>query len=68
MTPRRRCRAARGQSTVEYMLACAALAFALFVPLRDAASPDEPRTAVEIVLHSFQLAYERISYAISLPS
>jgi hypothetical protein len=53
---------------LDYMLACAALAFALFVPLRDAASPDEPRTAVEIVLHAFKAAYERISYAISLPS
>lgn len=61
-------RLARGQSMLDYMLACAALAFALFVPLRDAASPDEPRTAVEIVLYGFKAAYERISYAISLPS
>lgn len=61
-------RAARGQSLLDYMLACAALAFALFVPLRDASSPDEPRTAVEIVLSAFKLAYERVSYSISLPA
>jgi hypothetical protein len=61
-------RSQRGQSTLDYMLGCAALAFALFVPLRDGASPDEPRTAVEIVLSSFRQAYERISYSISLPA
>jgi len=68
MRPSTHSRAERGQSTLDYMLACAALAFALFVPLRDAASPDEPRTAVEIVLNSFKLAYERVSYSISLPA
>ena len=58
----------RGQSAIDYMLACAALAFALFVPLRDAASPDTPRTAVQIVLHAFKTAYDNISHAISLPA
>lgn len=58
----------RGQSSIDYLLACAALAFVLFVPLRDAASPDQPRTAFEIVLHQFKLAYERFSYALSLPA
>lgn len=68
MRPRPFRRAQRGQSVLDYMLGCAALAFALFVPLRDAASPDEPRTAVEIVLSSFKLAYERVSHSISLPA
>lgn len=67
MTPYRR-HARRGQSSIDYLLACAALAFVLFVPLRDAASPDQPRTAFEIVLHQFKLAYERTSFAISLPA
>jgi hypothetical protein len=66
--PRCRRRAQRGQSSLDYIVACAALAFALFVPLRDSASPDEPRTAAGIVLHFFQLAYERVSYAISIPA
>lgn len=60
-------RTRRGQSMIDYLVACAALAFALFVPLRDAASPDEPRTAAGIVLHAFQTAYDRFSYAMSLP-
>lgn len=67
MKPSYRC-AARGQSTLDYLVGCAALALVLFVPLRDGASPDQPRTAFEIVLHQFKLAYERVSYAISLPA
>ena len=67
MMPMRR-RATCGQSTVDYLLACAALSFVLFVPLPDSASPDQPRTAAGIVLHQFKLAYERVSYAISLPA
>lgn len=60
--------AERGQSTLDYLVACAALAFILFVPLRDSASPDQPRTAFQIVLHQFKVAYDRVSYAISLPA
>lgn len=59
---------ARGQSSLDYLLGCAALAFVLFVPLRDAASPDQPRTAAGIVLHMFELAYDRVSYALSMPT
>jgi len=59
----------RGQAVVEYMAVCAALTFALFVPIQDnPASPDEPRTTWEIVVNGFQEAYRNISYAISLPS
>jgi hypothetical protein len=58
-----------GHATVEYAVVCAALAFALFVPIGgDAASPDSARTTVQIVLHEFQQAYRNISHAISLPN
>jgi hypothetical protein len=59
----------QGHSTVEYTVVCAALAFALFVPIGgDAASPDSARTTVQIVLEGFQQAYRNISHAISLPN
>jgi hypothetical protein len=57
-----------GHSTLEYVVVCAALTFALFVPVSgDAASPDRARTTVQIVLNEFQQAYRNISFAISLP-
>ena len=59
----------RGQSSMEYGVVCAALAFALFVPIQDdPASPDKARTTVQIVLDGFHSAYQNISYAISLPN
>ncbi|RZI43939.1 hypothetical protein EGT07_00445 [Herbaspirillum sp. HC18] len=58
----------RGQSSLEYGVVCAALAFALFVPILDAASPDTERTTVNIILEAFRTAYEKFSYAISLPT
>jgi hypothetical protein len=58
-----------GQSMMEYTVVCAALAFALFVPIQDdPASPDKARTTVQIVLDGFQRAYQNVSHAISLPS
>lgn len=58
----------RGQAMMEYLVVCAAVAFALFYPIRDdPASPDKARTTVQIVLDAFQKAYQNISYAISLP-
>ena len=58
-----------GHATMEYVVVCAALAFALFMPLGgDAASPDSARTTVQIVLEIFQQAYRNISHAISLPN
>lgn len=57
-----------GQSMMEYTVVCGALAFALFYPIQDAGSPDEPKTAVQIVLDGFRTAYQRFSYAISLPT
>ena len=58
----------RGQGMLEYLVVCAALAFALFYPIRDdPASPDKARTTVQIALDAFQRAYQNISHAISLP-
>lgn len=58
----------RGQAMLEYLVVCAALAFALFYPIRDdPASPDKARTTVQIVLDAFKLAYQNVSHSISLP-
>jgi len=56
-----------GQSSIEYVVVCAALATALFVPIKDPASPEKARSAIQIIFEGFQTAYEKISYAISLP-
>lgn len=67
-TARQHARRQNGQAMMEYLVVCAALAFALFYPIRDdPASPDRSRTTVQIVLDAFQRAYQNISYAISLP-
>lgn len=58
----------KGQASMEYVVVCAALAFALFYPIKDANSPDEPRTTVEILLDGLKTAYKKFSYAISLPT
>jgi len=58
----------RGQAMLEYLVVCAALAFALFYPIRDdPASPDKARTTVQIVLDAFKRAYQNVSHSISLP-
>jgi hypothetical protein len=57
-----------GYTSMEYVIVCAVLGFALFVPIQDnPASPGKARTTLEIVSDGFQLAYKNISYAISLP-
>ncbi|WP_154369785.1 hypothetical protein [Duganella alba] len=56
-----------GYSTVEYIVVCAALAFALFVPIADSASGGAPKTTVEVVLDLLQKGYQDFSHAISLP-
>ncbi|SER24011.1 hypothetical protein SAMN04488038_1258 [Solimonas aquatica] len=56
-----------GQSAIEYAVVCAALSFALLVPVTDPVSPDKPRTAAEILIDGFKLAYQKFSHALSLP-
>jgi len=59
----------RGQSMVEYMVVCAALAAALFVPIQDdPANPGSKRSTVKIVLDMFQELYQKTSYSTSLPN
>jgi hypothetical protein len=50
-----------GQSTIEYALACAAIAFALGLGMLDSSSP------LFDLLHRLQEAYERYAFAMSLP-
>jgi hypothetical protein len=62
-------RPSRGHASIEYAAVCAALAFALFVPIGgDAASPGSARTTVQIVFDGFHKAYRNISHALSLPN
>lgn len=57
-----------GQSLMEYAVVCGVLAFILFVPITDAASPAGARTTAELVAEGFLLAYQKFSYAISIPT
>lgn len=57
-----------GHSTVEYVAVCAALAFALFVPIVDGVSGGQARTTLEVVLDLLQKGYRNFSHAISLPN
>lgn len=58
----------RGQSLMEYVIVCAALAIALFVPLPGSDDGAGARSALEILLDGFQKAYQRFTHSISLPS
>ena len=51
-----------GQSSIEYTVVCAALSLALFVDLSSSNS------AVKSILENFNNAYQKISYALSLPT
>lgn len=62
-----RARRVRGQAMIEYVVVVAALAFALFYPITDGASPDQPRTTIQIMVNGFRQAYENISSALSIP-
>jgi len=51
----------RGQSSIEYVVVCAALAMALGVGMVD----DE--SVLRTLLNGFQTAYQKISFSLSLP-
>ena len=51
-----------GQSSVEYAVVCAALAMALGIGMVD------DRSVLRELLGAFRLAYQKISFAISLPT
>ena len=50
-----------GQSSMEYVVVCAAIAMALGVGMHD------DQSVLKILLEAFRTGYERISYALSLP-
>ena len=60
--PFRRCKSRPcGQSSVEYVIVCAVLAFALGIGMADDSS------VLRQLLNAFVLSYQKISFAISLP-
>lgn len=52
----------RGQSSMEYVVVCAALAFALGIGM---ASDD---SVLKQLLEAFRTGYERLSYSLSIPT
>lgn len=50
-----------GQSSLEYVVVCAAIALALGVGMHN----DE--SILKVLLEAFRTAYEKISFALSLP-
>jgi hypothetical protein len=54
-------RCATGQSSVEYAVVCAALAFALGIGMAD------DNSVLQQLIDAFRLAYTRIAFAYSLP-
>lgn len=51
----------RGQSSLEYVVVCAALVFALGISMADNTS------VLKQLIDGFKTAYEKISFALSLP-
>lgn len=54
--------AQRGQSSMEYLVVCAALALALGIGMVD------DKSVLRELIEALKLAYQKISYAISLPT
>ena len=52
----------RGQASMEYVIACAALALALGIAMTD------DNSVLRELIEAFKVAYQKISYAISLPT
>ena len=57
-----------GHSTIEYVMACAALAFALFVPIQDGVSGGAAKTTLQVAFDTLRDGYRNFSHAISLPN
>ena len=57
-----------GQSAVEYIVVCAALSFAMFVPISDGGSGGQAKTTVQLLLEALGKAYKNISRSISYPT
>ena len=57
-----------GQSTMEYVVTCAALAVALFLPLPGSDDGAGSRNTIQILLDGFEKAYQRFTHSISLPT
>lgn len=51
----------KGQSSVEYLVVCTALAFSLGVGMTD------DQSVLRQLLTAFQTAYQKMAYAISIP-
>lgn len=51
----------QGQSSMEYVIVCTALAFALGIGMLD------NNSALSELIEAFRTAYQKFSYAISLP-
>ncbi|MCC2961275.1 hypothetical protein LK540_12665 [Massilia sp. IC2-278] len=58
----------RGQSTMEYVVTCAALAVALFLPVPGSDNGAGSRNTIQILLDGFEKAYQRFTHSISLPT
>lgn len=54
-------KAQAGQSALEYVVVCTAIAMALGVGMHD------DKSVLKILLEGFRTGYERISFALSLP-
>lgn len=62
-----RARAARGQSMIEFVVICAALVAALFVPVIDDVSGGRRLSTAQLLIDNLQQGYQRTSGALSLP-
>lgn len=62
MKPRTSIRRAGGQSMVEYLVVCCILTLALGVGMAD------DNSVLWQLIESFRIAYQKFSYAISLPT
>jgi hypothetical protein len=57
----------RGQSMIEFVVICAALVAALFVPIIDDVSGGRRLSTVQLLIDNLQQGYQRTSGALSLP-